>query len=350
MVRLANGLAVSGCEVELALVRAEGSFLGAVSPAVRVVASPKRRVLWSPLWLASYLRRARPAALLSALPHVNLVAILAARLAGHRVRIVVTEHTEVSKAMQYREFPLVRLAFRLIPWIYPLADEIVAVSAGIADDLRRWPWLARRVRVIHNPIVEPDLPSLAAAPCDHPWLVPGQPPALLGVGRLSPEKDYPTLMRAADRVRRQRAIRLIIVGEGHRRSELERLRRELALDDVVDLPGWVNNPFALMSRAALVVQSSTYEGLPTVLVEAMACGTPVVATRCSGGSAEILGDGRLGRLVPVADPAALAEAILAALADSRPADALRRQAANFTVERAVAEYRRILFAATTGRR
>jgi glycosyltransferase involved in cell wall biosynthesis len=349
MVRLANGLAASGCEVELALVRAEGSFLAAVSPAVRVVGSPKRRTLWSALWLAAYLRRTRPAALLSALPHANLVAILAARLAGHRTRIVITERTEVSKAVKDREFPLVRLAYRLIPWIYPLADEIVAVSAGVADDLRRSPRLARRVSVVHNPIIGPDLPHLAAVACDHPWLAPGQPPVLIGVGRLSPEKDFATLIRAVHLVRRRQQVRLIIVGEGNRRPELEQLRSELALDGVVDLVGWVRNPFALMSRAALLVQSSIYEGLPTVLVEAMACGTPVVATHCSSGSAEILENGRLGRLVPVADPAALAAAISAALAESPPADALRRRAADFTVERAVDGYRRILFAAAARR-
>jgi glycosyltransferase involved in cell wall biosynthesis len=103
-----------------------------------------------------------------------------------------------------------------------------------------------------------------------------------------------------------------------------------------------------MSRAALVVQSSRYEGLPTVLVEALACGTPVVATQCSGGSVEILEDGRLGRLVPVADPAALADAILAALADSPPAEELRRRGADFTVAKAVAAYRQILLPATRG--
>jgi glycosyltransferase involved in cell wall biosynthesis len=343
MVRLANGLAQSGCEVEFALVRAEGALLSAVSPSVRIVASPKRRTLWSALWLAAHLRRFRPAALLAALPHANLIAVLAARLAGHRTRVVVTEGTEVSKAVQDREFPLIRLAYQLIPWIYPLADEVVAVSRGVADDLERSQWLAGRVKVIYNPIVSRDLPRLAAAPCDHPWLAPGQPPVLLGVGRLSPEKDFPTLIRATNLVRQQRPVRLIIIGEGGRRAELERLSRDLGLDHAVDLPGWIDNPFALMSRAALVVQSSTYEGLPTVLVESMACGTPVVATRCSGGSVEILEDGRLGRLVPVGDPAALAAAILSGLQESPAVDALRQRASDFTTERAVAEYRRILF-------
>src|SRR5439155_17106213 len=141
----------------------------------------------------------------------------------------------------------------------------------------------------------------------------------------------------------QRPVRLVIVGEGSRRPELERLRHELELDQVVDLPGWIDNPFAMMSRAALVVQSSTYEGLPTVLVEAMACGTPVVATRCSGGSVEILEDGRLGRMVPAGDPAALAAAIGSSLQESTPVEALRQRAGDFTIERAVAAYRRILF-------
>jgi glycosyltransferase involved in cell wall biosynthesis len=171
---------------------------------------------------------------------------------------------------------------------------------------------------------------------------------LLAVGRLSPEKDFATLIQAAKLVRQQRPVRLIIIGEGPRRPELERLRQELELDHAVDMPGWMDNPFALMSRAALVVQSSTYEGLPTVLVEAMACGTPVVATRCSGGSVEILEDGRLGRLVPVGDPAALAAAIESSLQESPPVEALRRRAGDFTIERAVGAYRRILFGSPSG--
>jgi glycosyltransferase involved in cell wall biosynthesis len=149
-------------------------------------------------------------------------------------------------------------------------------------------------------------------------------------------------MRAFDRVRRRRPARLILLGEGKCRGELEALRRELGLEDIVDLPGWTKNPLSWIVRSALLAQSSTFEGLPTVLVEALACGTPVVATRCSGGSVEILEDGRYGRLVPVGDVAAMADAILAALEAPTDRAALRARGADFTVERSVAEYRRIL--------
>ncbi|MFO1056297.1 MAG: glycosyltransferase [Dongiaceae bacterium] len=342
MVRLANGMAAAGLDVVMLLVRREGPLLDVLSPAVRVEASPGRRTLWSTPWLVGQLRRERPDALLSALPHINLIAILAARLAGHRARIVPTQHNE-RKAWDDPAFPLIRIAYRLGPLLYPLADNVVAVSGGVAASLSWPPWLARKVRVIHNPIVEPTLPALAAAPCAHPWLAPGQPPVLLAVGRLAPAKDFATLLQALDLVRRERPVRLIILGEGSQRPELERLRAKLGLEAAADLPGWVENPFALMSRAALLVQSSVYEGLPTVLVEALACGTPVVATHCSAGSAEILGDGRYGRLVPMRDPAALAAAVLAALAEPAPVELLRQRAQEFTVERAVARYRALLF-------
>src|SRR5207244_6964732 len=137
------------------------------------------------------------------------------------------------------EYPLIQLAYRLIPWVYPLADQVVAVSRGVADDLERTRRLVGRVEVIYNPIVGHDLPHLAAAQCDHPWLVSGVVPVLVAVGRLSAEKDFASLIRATKIVQEQRPVRLIIVGEGSRRPELERLRHELELDQVVDLPGWI---------------------------------------------------------------------------------------------------------------
>jgi glycosyltransferase involved in cell wall biosynthesis len=194
---------------------------------------------------------------------------------------------------------------------YPWASSVVAVSRGAADDLARTSGLPRdRVQVVYNPVITPTMIALAGQTPDHPWFAPGQPPVILGVGRLTRQKDFPTLLRAFAEVRRRRAARLIILGEGEDRSALEALARELGVAGDVALPGFRDNAMAYMARSALFVLSSAWEGLPTVLIEALAAGTRVVSTDCPSGPREILEDGRLGLLVPVGDPAALAEAMI----------------------------------------
>jgi glycosyltransferase involved in cell wall biosynthesis len=167
-----------------------------------------------------------------------------------------------------------------------------------------------KIKVIYNPVITPELFARAEEPLDHPWFRPGEPPVVLGVGRLTQAKDFPTLIRAFALVRKERPARLMILGEGEERPKLEALVRELRLEEDVALPGFVDNPYKYMKRAAVFVLSSRWEGFGIVLVEAMALGTPVVATDCPSGPAEILENGKWGRLVPPGDPEALAKAIL----------------------------------------
>jgi glycosyltransferase involved in cell wall biosynthesis len=175
--------------------------------------------------------------------------------------------------------------------------------------------------VIHNPVVTPELFRQVREPVDHPWFAAGMPPVVLAVGRLTWEKDFPTLIRAFAAVRRQRDARLLILGEGPERDALAALVAQLGLERDVQLPGWARNPHAFMARAGVFVLSSVSEGLPTVLIEALAAAVPVVATDCVSGPREILQDGRLGPLVPPGDPDALATAIHRQLAEPRPAEA-----------------------------
>ena len=339
MLTLAGGFADRGYDVDLVLVRAEGPRLADVPPNVRIVALGTRRTAHSILRLARYLRRERPQALLSALVHVNIAAILAARLAGGGPRVIVTEHNQATENAARARSVIIRFAHHAIGWIYPLADEIVAVSAGVAESLMAYSGLdRRRVSVIHNPVVTPALLEKALAAVTHPWFDPGQPPVILGAGRLTAQKDFANLLRAFAIVRRRRPARLIILGEGPDRAALRGLIDRLDLTQDADMPGFDANPYASMSRAAVFVLSSAWEGLPTVLIEAMACGTPVVATDCRSGPADILVGGRFGELVPVADPTALAAAILRTLDRPPPPAALRRRAADFSIENALDRY------------
>ncbi|HET9493456.1 MAG TPA: glycosyltransferase [Chloroflexia bacterium] len=310
MLNMANGFAGRGVALDMVLASATGPYLEAVSEGVRVVDLKSRRVLSSLPGLVRYLRRERPDAMLSSLDYANIVSLWARRLAGGPRKVVVYEHNTMSVTSRQSKQARQRLMPRMVKLFYPWADCIAAVSGGVADDLCRLTGFAgSRVRVIYNPVVTPDLQEKVKAPLDHPWLRPGQPPVVLAVGRLTEQKDFPTLIRAFARVRQARQARLIILGEGPDREDLQALTAELGLSDDVSLTGFVDNPYAYLARASLFVLSSRWEGLPTVLIEALYCGVPVVATDCPSGPREILAGGKYGTLVPMQDVEALAEAI-----------------------------------------
>ena len=221
------------------------------------------------------------------------------------------------------------------------AARVVAVSEGVAGhaaDAYGLP--AGRIAAIHNPIAEPHITELAKADPDHPWFAGGGPPIILGAGRLALQKDFPTLIEAFRLVLAEQPSRLVILGEGPLRRELEQCVRALGLDDCVSLPGRVANPFSFMARARLFVLSSRHEGFGNVLAEALACGCPVVSTDCPAGPSEILGDPAL--LAPVGDPEALARVMLRTLDRPTEKAALRARAMRFSVERAVDAYERLI--------
>jgi len=342
MVNLARGFVERGLQVDLVLAKAEGPYLSRVSSEVQVVDLGARRVLYSLPGLVRYLRRERPQAMLSALNHANIVAIWAKILARVKTRLVVSEHNTLS--LSTTNAPFVRAKFMplLIGTFYPYADAVVAVSHGVAEDLIAQTGLpAEKIKVIYNPVVTPELFTKAEEPLDHPWFRPGEPPVVLGVGRLTKQKDFLTLIRAFALVRKERPARLMILGEGEERPNLEALVRELGLEEDVALPGFVENPYKYMKRAAVFVLSSRWEGLSNVLIEALALGTPVISTDCPSGPAEILEGGKWGRLVPVGEPRVLAYAILETLQGKR--DPLPKAAwERFSNEKVVTAYLQVL--------
>jgi glycosyltransferase involved in cell wall biosynthesis len=341
VLNLTQGIAERGLAVDLVLAAATGPLLDQVAPGVRLVDLKSPRVLRSIGPLARYLRNERPRALVSSMSHVNLVALWAAKLAGTAVPVVVTEHNTMSQSALEQGWLERNLWPPLLRGFYPWASHVVAVSRDAADDFARTVGLPReRVQVIYNPVIMPGMKSRAHQAPDHPWFA-GGPPVILGIGRLTRQKDFSTLIRAFAGVRRQRPARLIILGEGEDRGALEALVAELGLKDDVALPGFRDNPLAYLAASALFVLSSAWEGLPTVLIEALAAGTRVVSTDCPSGPREILQDGRLGSLVPVGDVSALSEAMAAALdcpARPIPAGALQP----FTREAAVDNYLRLM--------
>jgi len=309
---LARGFAERGFRVDLVQATDSGDFRPALPPSVRLVNLHARRALTSVPPLVRYLRHERPTALISGAVQTNVMAVIARRLAGVPVRLLLTEHNYITSTTLHADTWRGRMTPAFIRWFYPHADEIVAVSHSIADELARATGLNReRIRVIYNPVLLPELESLSRQPIHQPWFRSGEPPVILAVGRLTAAKDYPTLLQAFRELRHRHRARLLILGEGEERAELESMVMELGLKDDVALPGTVANPYPYMRSAALFVLSSRFEGLPTVLVEALALGARVVATDCTSGPAEILGT-REG-LVPVEDVPALASAMSSAL-------------------------------------
>ncbi|MEQ1917812.1 MAG: glycosyltransferase [Elusimicrobiota bacterium] len=341
LLRLAIGFAERGCKVDLVVAKAqrsaEGSYLAQVPENVRVVDLGHSRILLSLPGFVAYLRREKPDALLSGMEHVNLITIWAKLLAGVDTRVVIGVHNTESVCREGSAFKrrLIRASLKRF-WRY--ADGIVAVSKGVADDYAPYMDIPREaIRVIYNPAIAPAIAQQACAEPRHPWFVEKTTPLIVSAGRLTTAKNHRILIQAMTAVHAQTGARLVIIGEGPERARLTAQINLAGLEKAVDMPGFSDNPFSYMKHADAFVLCSAWEGLPTVLIEALYLGTPVVSTECPSGPAEILEGGKWGRLVPVDDAGALAQAIVETLRKPQRNLAVER-AANFSVSNIISEY------------
>ncbi len=341
-VTLVKALARRNLEVNLILARAEGPFSQVDMETVRVtdLGSP---TIWKAIpSLARVLRQERPSALVSGLEHANVVALLARRLARTDIRVVVVTHTLVSQMLQLRRPQVTRAMRRLIRLLYPTADHVVAVSRAVAADLSEVARLPKEsIEVVYNGVDANQIEALSREGVDAECCGPNDAPTVVAVGSLQPYKDHRTLIEAVSLVRRKRRIRLVVLGDGPERVNLKAQVSRLHLEADVLFRGFVRNPYAWINRSAALVLPSLWEGLPTVLVEAMACGVTPVATECAG-SAEVLEQGAYGILTPVGDAAAMADAILEALDHPLPAARLHRRVEDFSVNLAADRYTRLI--------
>lgn len=340
-INLLKGLLDQELSLDLVLAKAEGPYLKEVPSSVRVIDLDETGVMRAVLPLAKYLQQYQPYALIAHLAHANVAAVLAKQLSRTSTRVVLVEHDNISagkpKVLKGRLIPL------FMKFLYPCAEAIVSVSQGIKQDLHTQINLAEgKVRTIYNPVVDGTLMEKASATLNHPWFQPGSPPVFLGVGRLTEQKDFLTLIQAFAQLRQQKFARLIILGEGEDRSQLEAEIRRLELMEDIALPGFIDNPYAYMHRASAFVLSSRWEALPTVLIEAMACGCPVISTDCPFGPQEILEGGKNGALVPVGNVSALAKSMLNALEFPQHRELLTHRASDFSFELSVRNYLSLL--------
>jgi glycosyltransferase involved in cell wall biosynthesis len=339
MKNLITEIAGRGIHIDLLRISRHGPHFKSVPENVRLVELGTSHVNTSFLPLVRYLRHVRPSALLSDKDRVNRVALWARRIAGVDTRVAVRMGTTVSENLAKRGWLDRKLQYFSIRRFYPWADAVLVPSQGAAEDLVRIGGLnPARVRVVPSPIVNDRLYRMAEEDPGHPWLVDASVPIVLGVGELCERKDFATLLKAFALLRKKRPARLIILGEGRKRESLLELAAQLGVAGDFDLPGFQANPYAFMARASLFALTSRCEGAPVVLMEALACGTPVVSTDCRSGPREILQGGRLGPLVPVGDFSALAREMEERLDVAEPRELLREGAEPYRVSNSANRY------------
>ncbi len=346
MLHLAEGCAERGLRADLVVAQAKGAYLGNIPSTVRLInlEATSPLLLTKTIALKKYLEREQPTALLTTLDIFNAAA-WAQRLAKTPTRSIMVVQTHLSQQFQDRHsLPMRWLKCQIVRLFYPWSHQIVAASQGVADDLENIAGISTKTtRVIYNPVVKPDFFEKVKQPIAHPWFDSEAPPVILGVGRLVKQKDFATLVRAFAKVRQVRTCRLIILGDVDEREpnikpELEALIEKFNIRDDVLLPGFVENPYAYMANSQIFALSSIYEGFGNVVAEAIAAGTSVVSTDCESGPAEILENGKCGRLVSVRDHDALAMAILETLDNPIDSVILAERAKAFTVEVIVDQY------------
>jgi glycosyltransferase involved in cell wall biosynthesis len=336
---LANHWHAQGIKVDFALMRRRGDLLGLLPDGIGIVDLGADRIRGVILPFARYLRKARPDIVIAAMWPLTSAAVLSWRLAGKPGRLYLSDHIQlsISCVQELKISPwYLRAVMRLT---YPSANGLIAVSEGVKQDMCRLGGFAdSQVRVIYNPA------AIGVSPQPEPESVrkklwgTGFDHHILSVGSLKAQKDHATLIRAFAILPASLNAKLTILGEDDLRPELEALVQQLGLQDRVAMPGFVIDTYPWYRTADLFVLSSRWEGFGNVIVEALECGVPVVSTDCPSGPAEILENGRIGRLVPIQDSAALAASIAESLRNPVDRELLMRRARDFSVSTIADQY------------
>ena len=292
-----------------------------------------------------YLKDSRPNVVLSTLDAVNIVSLMAKSIAVVKTRFYVRQAihfsshtTEMNKYFDKNLMP------NLLKTWYPIADKVVSVSKSMEHDFVINSGLENNlVTTIYNPLNLAKIEALSSESVDLPWLNDKKCPTLVAAGRLVEQKDFPTLIKAVRNISENEDIRLIILGAGPEWANLYALIKNLSVEEHVKLLGHQNNPYKYFARADLFVLSSIWEGMPNVLLEALACRCQIVSTNCPSGPNEILQNGKFGNLVPVGNVREMQEAISAAIKSPIDKDILSARANEFALEKIGKQYLSLLF-------
>lgn len=342
VITLANKFYIKGFQVDLIVIKTGGKYHQQLNSGINVVNLNCDRIVFCLFSLINYLKKNRPDILLSSLTHVNIISIISVLISRVKSRLIIIEHSLKTKLYRNLNFKN-RLIDILMLITYPKAHSIVAVSNEVARNISTRSGISlSRIKTIYNPVFSPTILIKSKLNVPHPWFATNEPPVILSVGRLTEEKNFSLLIRAFAKVRSKQNLRLLILGEGKMRNKLNSLAFELGVEKDFDMPGFVQNPYAFMRRASLFVLSSNYEGFGNVLVEAMACGAPIISTNCPGGPVEILENGIWGNLIPTGDLNALTQGITKMLNKKDHPNCLER-AKEFNIDIKIKEYINLMF-------
>jgi glycosyltransferase involved in cell wall biosynthesis len=346
LVSLANAFAAAGREVDLVALRGGGEIHHLLDERVRVtVLASKPKPVWMPWFfdgwvpLRRWVRAHRPDVVLAGITTVHAAAAMAVREIDRPPHLVLRASRHPVRRYPWSR-PLKRalepLARRVRAPIYRRADLVLAVSRETAHAVAGQCIAPERCLVLPNPV----LTSAFVADVRSKRLVtlPADVPLVLAIGRLSYQKRFDLLLEAFAKVRRETEAQLVILGEGRLRQRLERKARKLGLTGSVTMPGEVDDVADWLARADVLVSTSAFEGSPAAIIEALAAGVPVVASRCPGGSAELLEQWPCGMLVPPGDPAATAEAVLDILRQRRSRAPAEESFDEYTVDASARAY------------
>ncbi|WP_420182951.1 glycosyltransferase (plasmid) [Haloarcula sp. KBTZ06] len=346
-ITIANGLATRGYDIDLLLSRASGELRSELSEQVSIVELPPSTtpvvgVAAHLPFLARYLSKHTPAALFPHLEHPSIVSLAINRFLDIDTTVIPTQHSAFGHEVEAT--PKDQIVGRIVPWLYPASDQIISVSEGVADSLTDSTPVERSdISVLYNPVDVEQIRGRASQTVDHDWVENDDRDVVLFVGRHARQKNLDGWVRAFEKVvSRNSNARAIIAGKGPCRAKVQATVERQGLSDVVSLPGFVDNPYRYMAKSDAFLLSSRYEGLPTVLIECLAVGCPIVSTDCPSGPREILSDGEYGTLVPMDDVDGLANAVRDTLAGPPDPDRLRSRADDFSPRPVFDEYERFL--------
>jgi glycosyltransferase involved in cell wall biosynthesis len=346
-INLLNEWESSHLDIELVLGAEKGPLLEELSSEISVHSlkfnTERYPIIFCANRLGNYINTTDPDLMLSFMYHANITTLLSRRLSEKNPKVIVSERNHLSSVLE--SLPTYkRLAVKLLQSrLYPSADHIIPISEGVAHDLKTHIGVNKaKVSVVYNPVVTDQVIQLSKEDVEEAWFNPTEDDIVLAAGRLHPQKDFKTLIQAFDKVYSELDCKLVILGEGDQRSDLEELIHKLDLEEDVHLPGRVNNPYKYMRQASVFVLSSRWEGFGNVIVESLACGCPVVSTDCPSGPREILDGGEYGELTPMGDPSELADAIIQTIESPVDEDRLRCRSDDFHVDTIADEYLKII--------
>jgi len=337
MLNLAKGLLKFPVELELIVANLVGDYISEIPEGAKIVNLNSKKTIFSTFKFISHLKKNKPDVLISTLRRANIVAVLSKILTSKKFKLILREANSFSEDAVKNSSLSEKIINSLCKLFYPKADAIVAVSEKMSEEIGYHFKISKnKIHYIYNPVIDESIDEKILQKPDHKWFDNKNFAIILGIGRITPQKDFETLIKAFDIVRKQKKAKLIILGKpDSSNAELEKLKilvSKLNINNDIDFFGFVENPFAFLANADLFVLSSRFEGLPGTLIQALYCGCPVVSVDCTTGPSEILENGKYGLLCKPGDYESLALNMLKTLEESKTKEELKSRGKLYSIQ------------------